>query len=104
MDRQESYSLLLSIDGWKNRKSSIEKINTIIYVCEECEAAWLSLDGIFTEEDATAFISYIESLDLITRGVAPDWRRVLEVIDFVRLDDVECIIEKYGIEIVGSYC
>jgi hypothetical protein len=91
------------MDG-RIEKILLKKINTIIYVCEECEATWLSLDGIFTEEDATAFMPYIESLDLITRGVAQNWESVLEVIDFVRSDEVECIIEKYGTEIVGSYC
>ena len=62
------------------------------------------MDGIFTEEDATAFMPYIESLGLMLRGVAPDWKNIIEIIDFVRFDDVECLIEKYGIEIVGSYC
>lgn len=80
-------------------KILLRSVDRIIYVCEECEATWLSLDGIFTEKDATAFEPYLESLGLIVEDVPPDWKYVIEILGFVCIDDVRHLIDKYGITV-----
>lgn len=38
--------------------------NSVIYVCEECEETWLSLDDAFDLQNSTNFMSYLKKKGL----------------------------------------
>lgn len=74
--------------------------NAVIYVCEECEETWLSLNDAFDLRSSTDFMSYLKKRGLIKDGVKTDWASIGKNLDYITFEDVEEIVKEKGVEVV----
>ncbi|WP_430734446.1 hypothetical protein ACQ0P8_05715 [Halodesulfovibrio aestuarii] len=81
------------------QKVFLKKIQKEVFVCEECESLWFSLDGIILDK-SDFFIGYLKEEGYITTEGSNDWDSILKYGDFVKFDEVKDIVEKYGIRVV----
>lgn len=80
-------------------KVLLKKNMKIIYVCEECETTWLSLEDLFDETKCYSFMPYIESLGMYTKGDKPDWESILKVVGHIHISEVDDIAKKHNISV-----
>ncbi|OBQ46491.1 hypothetical protein [Halodesulfovibrio spirochaetisodalis] len=81
------------------QKVFLKKIQQEIYVCEECESLWFTLEGIFLER-GDFFTGFLKDKGQITKDGFDDWNSILEYRDFVTFDEIKEIVDKHKIKVV----
>ncbi|OBQ46409.1 hypothetical protein [Halodesulfovibrio spirochaetisodalis] len=81
------------------QKVILKKIQKEVFVCEECESLWFSLEEIILKK-SDFFTGYLEDEGHITTEGFDDWDSILENGEFVQFDEVKDTIEKYKIKVV----
>ncbi|MCJ2166329.1 MULTISPECIES: hypothetical protein [unclassified Pseudodesulfovibrio] len=79
------------------KKINILSLSKIIYVCEECELIWESVDNIVLNKpnDISTVKEYIRSIGITMPPFikAEEWGKYIEHKGYLRLKDLECFLK-----------